>query len=49
MDYEKWYDSCKFLLNLGFDLDRNTASDLLAAINEVYENYEEYINPSQES
>lgn len=42
MDFEKWYESCKLLLNLGFDLDKNTARDFLGAINEVYDNFDEY-------
>lgn len=49
MDYEKWYESCKLLLNLGFDLDRNSARDLLSAINDVYDHYEEYTDSSLNS
>lgn len=31
----KWYKTLTKVLNLGFDLDRNSARDLLAATNEL--------------
>ena len=49
MDYKKWYECCMLLLNLGFDLDKNSARDLLGAINDVYVHYDEYINSSVKS
>ena len=49
MDFEKWYNSYKFLMELGFDLERNNAGDLVAAIYEVYDHYEEYVNSSLNS
>lgn len=44
INYERWYDCCKLLLDLGFDLDKNSAKDLICAINEVYQNYDEYVD-----
>ena len=52
LDYKKWYDSCSILLKLGFDLEKNNAGDLLGAINEVYNSFEDYehvLDSSQES
>lgn len=31
----EWYDALTDVLNMGFDLDRNTARDLLACTNEI--------------
>lgn len=44
LNYERWYECCKLLLNYGFDLEKNSAGDLLGAINEVYDHYDEYFN-----
>lgn len=31
----EWYDALTDVLNMGFDLDRNTARDLLVCTNEI--------------
>lgn len=36
-----WYDTLTYLLNLGFDLDKNTARGLIASVNEIIWQYED--------
>lgn len=46
MDCNRYVECINKLLELGFDLDKNSARDLLDALKDCYVNFDEYFNCS---